>query len=111
MFITGFNPYATDEKSVAFIESYKALSGGIAPNMFGAAGYDCIYAIYEAAKKIGVTNEMTHEEICEAMIATFTDSSFTVDGLTGTNMTWSTKGEVTKAPMVVAIQGGIYVEA
>ena len=110
MFITGFNPYATDEKSVAFIDSYKKLSGDVAPNMFGAAGYDCIYAIYEAAKKAGVTNEMTHEEICEAMIAVFTDASFSVDGLTGTAMTWGTNGEVSKEPMVVAIQDGIYVQ-
>jgi len=110
MFISGFNPYSTDEKTVAFLESYKKLSNGVEPNMFAAGGYDCIYAIYEAAKKIGVTNEMTHEEICEAMIATFTDASFSVDGLTGTGMTWGTNGEVTKAPMVVEIQNGVYVE-
>ena len=110
MFISGFNPYSTDDKTVAFLDSYKKLSGGVDPNMFAAGGYDCIYAIYEAAKKAGITNEMSHEEICEAMIATFTDASFKVDGLTGTAMTWGTNGEVTKAPMVVEISGGIYVE-
>ena len=109
-FITGFNPYSDNEKTVAFIDSFKKLSGDVVPNMFGAAGYDCIYAIYEAAKKAGVTNEMTHEEICEAMIAVFTDASFSVDGLTGNGMTWGTNGEVTKAPMVVEIQGGAYVQ-
>jgi branched-chain amino acid transport system substrate-binding protein len=109
-FITGFNPYSTNEQTQAFIESFKKLSGDVVPNMFGAAGYDCIYAIYEAAKKAGVTNEMTHEEICEKMIAVFTDASFSVDGLTGTGMTWGTNGEVSKAPMVVEIQNGAYVE-
>ena len=68
------------------------------------------WACYEAAKKAGITNEMTHEEICEAMIAVFTDASFSVDGLTGTGMTWGTNGEVSKAPMVVEIQNGAYVE-
>ena len=109
-FISGFNPYATDDKTAAFLDSYKKLSNDVMPNMFAAGGYDCIYAIYEAAKKAGITNEMTHEEICEAMIATFTSSDFSVDGLTGTGMTWGTNGEVTKAPMVVEIQGGVYVQ-
>ena len=110
VFISGFNPYATDEKTAAFIESYEALSGGVMPNMFAAGGYDCIYAIYEAAKKAGITNGQTHEEICETMIATFTDPSFQVDGLTGSGMTWGANGEVTKEPMVVEIEGGIYVK-
>ena len=109
-FISGFNPYATDDKTVAFLDSYKKLSGDVMPNMFAAGGYDCIYAIYEAAKKAGITNEMTHEEICEAMIATFTSADFSVDGLTGTGMTWGANGEVTKAPMVVEIQNGVYVQ-
>ena len=111
MFITGFNPYATDEQTVEFIDSYKKLSGDVVPNMFGAGGYDCMYAIYEAAKKAGITNDMTHEEICEAMIEVFTSGDFSVDGLTGTGMTWGTNGEVNKTPMVVSIEGGIYVNA
>ena len=42
------------------------------------------------------------------MIATFTgDLSF--DGTTGSSMTWSANGEVSKAPIVCTIQGGIYV--
>lgn len=109
-FISGFNPYATDDKTTAFLDSYKKLSNDVMPNMFAAGGYDCIYAIYEAAKKAGITNEMTHEEICEAMIATFTSADFSVDGLTGTGMTWGANGEVTKAPMVVEIQNGVYVQ-
>lgn len=111
MFLTGFNPYATDDKTVVFIDSYKKLSGGSVPNMFGAGGYDCMYAIYEAAKTAGVTNEMTHEEICEALINVFTDPSFSVDGLTGTGITWSASGEVTKQLNVVTIQDGVYVQA
>jgi len=109
MFITGFNPYAEDEQTVTFMESYMELSDGVTPNMFGAGGYDCMYAIYEAAKKAGITNDMSHEEICEAMIEVFTSSDFSVDGLTGTGMTWGTNGEVNKTPMVVVIQDGIYV--
>ena len=32
-----------------------------------------------------------------------------VDGLTGTGMTWGTNGEVSKAPVVVKVEGGVYV--
>ena len=109
MLMTPFNAYATDDKTVAFIDNYKKLSGGVDPNQFAADGYDCIYAIYEAAKKAGITNDMSHEEICDALIAVFTDGSFTVDGLTGSGMTWNTAGEVSKAPAAVVIKDGIYV--
>ena len=109
MLMTPFNAYATDDKTVAFIDNYKKLSGGVDPNQFAADGYDCIYAIYNAAKKAGITNGMSHEDICEAMVAVFTDGSFTVDGLTGSGMTWNTAGEVSKAPAAVVIKDAIYV--
>ena len=72
-------------------------------------GYDCIYAIYEACKKAGITSETPHEEVCETLSKMFADGSFTTDGLTGTGMTWNDKGEVSKAPVVVRVENGIYV--
>ena len=52
---------------------------------------------------------MSTEDICSAMIEQFT--SMTFDGLTGTGMTWSTSGEVSKMPLAVVIQDGVYVSA
>ena len=108
MLMTPFNAWGEDERTVKFVEEYEAAYGGI-PNQFAADGYDCMYAIYEACQKAGVTADMSAQDICEALIATFTDSSFSVDGLTGTGMTWSTSGEVSKAPVVVKVEGGVYV--
>lgn len=110
MLMTPFNATATDERTVTFVKEYKALSGSPeAPNQFAADGYDCMYAIYEAAQKAGITAEMTPQEICEALIGVFTSGDFAVDGLTGTGMTWQTNGEVSKDPMVVVIESGAYV--
>ncbi len=109
MLMTPFNAYATDERTVTFIDSYKKLSGGVEPNQFAADGYDCIYAIYEAAKKAGINDGMSHEDICAALISAFTDSGFSVDGLTGSGMTWTATGEVSKEPVAVVIENGIYV--
>ncbi len=109
MLMTPFNAYATDERTVTFIDSYKKLSNGVEPNQFAADGYDCVYAIYEAAKKAGINDGMSHEDICTALISAFTDSGFSVDGLTGSGMTWNTSGEVSKEPVAVVIENGIYV--
>ena len=109
MLMTPFNAYATDSRTVTFIDSYKKLSNGVDPNQFAADGYDCIYAIYEAARKAYITDGMSHEDICAAMVAAFTDSSFSVDGLTGSGMTWTANGEVSKEPVAVVIENGIYV--
>ena len=108
MLMTPFNAWAEDDRTVKFVSAYKDAYGTV-PNQFAADGYDCIYAIYEAVKQAGITADMSASDICEKMIATFTDSAFSVDGLTGTGMTWSTVGEVSKAPVVVKVQSGVYV--
>ena len=87
---------------------YQEAYNGI-PNQFAADGYDCMYAIYEACTAAGVTADMSAEEVCDALVAQFTADGFSVDGLTGTGMTWSAAGEVSKAPVVVKVEGGVYV--
>ena len=51
---------------------------------------------------------MSADEICEQLIATFTARDFSVDGLTGSGMTWGTNGEVSKAPLVFQVENGGY---
>ena len=106
MLMTPFN--AADEGSKSFVDKYVAAYGE-EPNQFAADGYDCIYAIRAAIEKAGLTPDMDAQTICEKMIETFTASDFSVDGLTGTGMTWSTAGEVTKQPVAVKVTDGAYV--
>lgn len=106
MLLTPFSADATDEKTVNFVTKYQEKYNET-PNQFAADAYDCVYAIYQACQKGEVTADMSAEEICDVMIAQFTTMSF--DGLTGTGMTWSTKGEVTKAPKGMVIENGVYV--
>ena len=108
MLMTPFNAWGEDERTVKFVNEYQALAGGI-PNQFAADGYDCIYAIYEACKQAGVTADMGPQEVCEKLTKVFTDSSFAVDGLTGSGMHWQTNGEVSKDPVVVKVESGKYV--
>ena len=108
MLMTPFNAWAEDERTVNFVAEYQEAYGGL-PNQFAADGYDCMYAIYEACTAAGVTADMSAEEVCDALVAQFTADGFSVDGLTGTGMTWSAAGEVSKAPVVVKVEGGVYV--
>lgn len=108
MLMTPFNAWGEDERTVNFVTEYQEAYDGI-PNQFAADGYDCMYAIYEACTAAGITADMSAQDICEALIAQFTSADFSVDGLTGTGMTWSANGEVSKAPVVVKVEGGKYV--
>jgi branched-chain amino acid transport system substrate-binding protein len=52
---------------------------------------------------------MSAEEICDILVAQFTNPDFSFDGLTGQDVTWSATGEVSKSPKGMVIQGGKYV--
>ena len=109
MLMTPFNATATDERTQNFVKTYTEKYGTETLNQFAADGYDCIYAIYEACQKNGITSSSKATEICDKLIATFTSADFKIDGLTGTGMGWTTVGEISKTPMVVEIVDGAYV--
>ena len=108
MLLTPFSADAEDERTQAFVAEYQSRFGDI-PNQFAADGYDCVYAIYDAIMAAGITSDMATEDICDALAAAFTADGFSVDGLTGSGMTWLPTGEVSKAPMAVVIKDGVYV--
>ena len=108
MVLTPFSADAQDEKTQSFVAEYQSRHGET-PNQFAADGYDCVYALKAALESAGCTPDMSAEEICEALVAQFPTMSF--DGVTGTGMTWGSNGEVSKLPMAVVIQNGVYVSA
>lgn len=107
MLLTPFSADASDEKTKNFVAKYKEKYGDT-PNQFAADAYDCVYAIYEACQKNGVTADMSVSDICDKMIETFTSADFSFDGLTGGGMTWAATGEVSKEPKGMVIKDGAY---
>ena len=106
MLLTPFSADSSDANTQAFVKKFQEKTG-ILPNQFAADAYDVIYALYQACNNAGVKPSMKTADINEAMKAQFT--SMTFDGLTGAGMTWSADGAVSKSPMAVVIENGVYV--
>ena len=108
MLLTPFAPDAEDEMTKKFVAAYQEKVGEV-PNQFAADAYDCVYAIYQAIEKAGITADMSAQDTCEKLVATFTSPEFVYNGLTGTDVTWSANGEVSKKPKGMVIENGVYV--
>lgn len=107
MLLTPFSADATDDATVNFVTQYKAKMDGEIPNQFAADAYDCVYSIYNALTEGKASADMSASELCDVLIDQFT--SMTFDGLTGTGMTWSEGGAVSKSPKGMVIENGVYV--
>jgi branched-chain amino acid transport system substrate-binding protein len=100
-------PFSADEdSSVDFVKAYQDAYGEV-PNQFAADSYDAVYAIKAAVEHANITPDMSTSDICDAMKVAMTE--ITIDGLTGTNMTWNATGEPEKAPKAAMIVDGAYV--
>ncbi len=106
MLLTPFDATSADEATQNFVKKYTEKYGD-SPNQFAADAYDVGYAIYEACKAANVTADMGYKDVCKAMVEQFTAMEF--NGLTGKNMTWGQDGAVSKLPMAVKIENGVYV--
>lgn len=114
MLLTPFSADAQDTVTKSFVDKFVNTYGDT-PSQFAADGYDCIYAIYSAIAyyadyngDIDVT-DLSYSELCDILISVFSDPNFSVDGITGQGMTWTSNGEVNKAPKAVVIKDGVYV--
>ena len=103
MLLTPFSADAEDAQdfTAAYTEAY-----GETPNQFAADSYDAVYAIKAAAEKAGITPDRSASDIWDAIVPAMTQ--ITIDGLTGTGMTWNEAGETEKAPKAVKIVNGAY---
>lgn len=105
--MTPFAADAPDEATKNFVAKYEEKYGET-PNQFAADAYDAIYVIKAAMEEVDATPDMSASELGELLKGAMTEIS--LDGATGTAMSWSASGEVNKNPKVVVIKNGVYVE-
>ncbi len=105
MLLTPFAADAQDALTVKFVNDYKNKYGEI-PNQFAADAYDAVYAVKAAIEEAKAVPTMEVSELCEALKAAMV--KITIDGLTGTGMTWDAQGEPNKAPKAVKIVDSVY---
>ena len=105
MLLTPFSADAEDELTQNFVSKYQELYNEV-PNQFAADAYDGIYIIKAALEQAGATPDMEASELCDALKTAMTE--ITVDGLTGSGMTWDETREPSKEPKAVVIEDGVY---
>lgn len=106
MLLTPFAADAEDEATKKFVADYKAAYNET-PNQFAADAYDCVKIIAKLIKQEGITADMSASEMCDKLKAAISNN-FSFDGLTGTGMTWTADGAVSKNPKAVVIKNGSY---
>lgn len=104
--ITPFDATSSEEATKSFVAKYTEKYGNV-PNQFAADAYDCVYAVYDACVAAGITGSESASEICAILIEQFNNMTF--NGLTGSNMTWDEEGMISKTPITVVIENGVYV--
>ena len=105
MLLTPFAADAQDDLTKSFVDKYQSAYGEL-PNQFAADGYDAVYAFKAAAEQAGATPDMSVSDLGTAISEAM--ATVSVDGLTGSGMTWSADGAVSKAPKAVVIKDGAY---
>lgn len=108
MLLTPFAADAQDDMTKSFVAEYQKRYKET-PNQFAADGYDVVYVLYNALLAAGCTPDMSTQDICDKLISQIQQTTY--DGLTGSGMTWSANGEVSKMPVAVVIKNGVYVSA
>ncbi len=106
-FLAPFVAKSEDEQVQNFVAKYEEAYGET-PNQFAADAYDCVYVVKAAIEAAGGTPDMSASDLCDLMKDAMT--TITYSGVTGKDITWSTDGEPSKAPLVVKVVDGEYTE-
>jgi branched-chain amino acid transport system substrate-binding protein len=106
--LSHFNSKATEGKAADFVKKYTEKFGTDTLNQFGAAAYDCVYALHaamDAAIKAGKTIDAntSASDLCEILKEQF-NGDFKFSGATGTDIKWQSTGYVDKAAVAYVIK-------
>ena len=106
--LSHFNSKAESGAAKVFVDDYTEYFGTDTLNQFGAAAYDCVYAIYnalKAAKAAGKTVDASTSasDMCEILKEQF-NGGFTYSGVTGENIKWESTGYVNKGAVAYVIK-------
>ena len=118
-YLSHFNSTATEGPAAEFIAKYndKYDESKEPINQFGAAAYDCVYAIYEALKVAKANGKdfsatTSASDFCDILTEVFTSDSFTFRGITGkcegderSYISWSEDGTVQKEAIKYVVKG------
>jgi branched-chain amino acid transport system substrate-binding protein len=107
--LSHFNSKATEGPAEVFIDKYVAAYGADTLNQFGAAAYDCIYALYGAmekaikeGKEIPVT--ISASDMCEILKAQFSGGYTLANAVTGDTIKWEPSGYANKTSIQYVIK-------
>ena len=107
--LSHFNSKATEGAAKVFIDKYVAAYGADTLNQFGAAAYDCVYALYGAMEKaikegteIPVT--ISASDMCEILKAQFAGGYTLSNAVTGDTIKWEPSGYVNKTAIQYIIK-------
>ena len=107
-YLSHFDSTATSGPAADYIAAYKAAYPDQPLNQFGAAAYDCVYALaaaieaaIEGGKELTVTSSA--QDYAEALLEQFTSDDFVFHGVTGkcegqnkSTISWNANGTVEK---------------
>lgn len=107
--LSHFNSKATEGAAKEFIDKYVAAYGSDTLNQFGAAAYDCIYAIYGAMKNAidegtEIPVNISASELCEILKKQFNGGYTLTGGATGDSISWGADGYVNKGAIKYVIK-------
>ena len=103
-YLSHFDSTATTGPAADYIKAYKAAYPNGPLNQFGAAAYDCVYAMVDALKASGkeITADMTAQDFAAILLEQF-KGDFVFRGVTGecvngekSTITWNDNGTVEK---------------
>ncbi|MBQ8392295.1 MAG: ABC transporter substrate-binding protein [Clostridia bacterium] len=104
-YLSHFDSTSTTGPAADYINAYKAKYPDAPLNQFGAAAYDCVYAMVAALESSDeeITATMSAQDFAEILKAEFTSDDFVFHGVTGecvngqkSTITWNEDGTVNK---------------
>lgn len=105
--LSHFDSKATEGASGEFVKKYTEKYGTDTLSQFGAAAYDCVYAIYEAMKEAKVDDvTISASDLCDKLKEVFNNGFTYSNGVTGSgkDITWDEGGYVNKSAIKYVVK-------